>query len=168
MRQQQRQLLLEAQQDSSARTGNAGPADQADEGEGVDVLSFQEVEEEPEDPGSPVSPNSVLFDNSSCSLMEAVALSRDELIERSRQISSDWLWDWTIHQQSSSGDTSFGMSEWQQQLLMRQQKKLSLRQWAIRRGLFSKDVLSFLLLSNLVSLLLGAGIGYSFLIKRSL
>lgn len=46
--------------------------------------------------------------------------------------------------------------------------KLSLRQWAVRRGIFSKEVLSILLLTNILSLILGAGIGYTILVRRTI
>lgn len=48
------------------------------------------------------------------------------------------------------------------------EKKLNLRQWAMRRGIFSKEVLSLLLLTNVVSVALGVGIGYSALVRRIL
>ena len=112
------------------------------------------------DPGSPVSPNSAIFETSSCSLMDAMMLNREDLIERSRRISSDWLWDWTV------GCESLPPSDWKV-MQQQQQKKLSLRQWAIRRGLFSREILSIFLMSNIVSLILGAGIGYTCLLRRS-
>jgi hypothetical protein len=46
--------------------------------------------------------------------------------------------------------------------------RLSLRQWAIRRGIFSKEVLSLLLLTNILSLILGAGIGYTILVRKTI
>lgn len=44
----------------------------------------------------------------------------------------------------------------------------NLRQWCVRRGIFSKEVLSLLVLSNVVSVVLGVGIGYTALIRRFL
>lgn len=43
--------------------------------------------------------------------------------------------------------------------------QLNLRQWMVRRGIFSKEVLSLLVLSNVVSVVLGVGIGYTALIR---
>ena len=115
------------------------------------------------DPGSPAveSPNSVLIETSSCSMIDAVLLKED-LLERSRRISSDWLWDWTVR-----CETVPTVTDWKDNIMMQQQqKKLSLRQWAIRRGFLTKEVLSFFLMSNIVSLILGAGIGYSILLRK--
>ena len=125
-------------------------------------------------------------------------MNREDLMDRSRRISSDWLWDWSSvsppaamsgkssqrHPSSSSVKTrkSQGKQQLNSGLLLTDhqmdwrtfleqqaaQKKLSLRQWATRRGFFSKEVLSIFLLSNILSLILGAGIGYTVLIRRSL
>lgn len=130
------------------------------------------------DPGSPVSPASATFETSSCSLMEAAATvlltsqrakQQQDLMERSRQISSDWLWDWTVGSGCGSGASGHSGCEWRSSLMQsrHEKKQLSLRQWAIRHGLFSKQILSLFLLSNIVSVLLGGGIVYSFLVRRS-
>lgn len=41
------------------------------------------------------------------------------------------------------------------------------RQWIIRRGILSKEVLSLLFLTNVLSLILGAGIGYTIILRRA-
>lgn len=52
------------------------------------------------------------------------------------------------------------------QQALKTKNKLTLRQWAVRRGIFSKEVLSMLFLTNILSLILGAGIGYSALARK--
>jgi len=119
---------------------------------------------------SPISPCSPLADAGSISIIESMMLNREDLLERSRRISSDWLWDWSI-QSDGKGMSSAQVNPTDWKTLLEQstqQKKLSLRQWVTRRGFFSKEVLSIFLLSNILSLLLGAGIGYTVLIRRSL
>jgi hypothetical protein len=139
------------------------------------LLAADDFDQLISDPGSPVSPNSAIFDQSSGSLMDAILLNREDLLERSRRISSDWLWDWTVGQNGNSDHQSGGTnaaaaSEWKSLLMSQhqhQKKQLSLRQWAVRKGLFSREILSVFLFSNMISLILGAGIGYAFLIRRS-
>ena len=88
-------------------------------------------------------------------------------MERSRRISNEWIWDWSVRPELKANEAIF-VGSYDFKLSQNSQKKLSLRQWAIRRGLFSKEILSIFLLSNVLSLVLGAGIGYAILIRRSL
>lgn len=80
-----------------------------------------------------------------------INFSREELAGLERN--SDWIWDW------SSLPDQQPPKEWKfrhpriTRLSMRHSK-------AVKRGLLSTEVLSIVVLTNLVSLLLGAGIGY--------
>lgn len=47
-------------------------------------------------------------------------------------------------------------------------QRLTLRQWIVRRGILSKEVLSVLFLTNVLSLLLGAGIGYTIILRKAI
>lgn len=46
--------------------------------------------------------------------------------------------------------------------------RLTFRQWVIRRGILSKEVLSLLFLTNILSLIVGAGIGYTVILRKAL
>ncbi|CAG2100206.1 unnamed protein product [Medioppia subpectinata] len=109
---------------------------------------------------SPKSAQSPVFPVESLSPNESL-FCKDEMLERSRQLSTDWLWDWSTRDQLPK--------EWTlNQMVPLRKSRMSLRQWAIRRGLFSKEVLSLLLLTNILSLILGAGIGYTILVRRTI
>jgi len=109
---------------------------------------------------SPKSAQSPVFPIESLSPNESI-FCKDELLERSRQLSTDWIWDWSTRDQLPK--------EWSVNKMQPLRKtRLSLRQWAIRRGIFSKEVLSLLLLTNILSLILGAGIGYTILVRRTI
>lgn len=128
---------------------------------------------------SPVSPCSPF--PGSVSIVEAVLLNKEDLMQRTCKAfeSNDWLWDWpartndvSIHGSDTSSicrlkenDSSHHLTD---AVNMAQTKKHSLRHWAVRHGLFSKQILSMFLFSNLLSLLVGAGIGYSVIIRRTL
>lgn len=192
-------LLLDASRESVI--SSFSPRDSDCEGIGSQSIS-------PISPSSPLmlvegdTDSLMMLHNNNASFVEAMLLSKDELMERGRKISSDWLWDWSTvsppasERKSGQRNLSSSSSKEQQsknitcqiqnskhgpQQLMEhqldwrtfleqqaQQKKLSLRQWATRRGFFSSEVLSIFLLSNILSLILGAGIGYTVLIRRSL
>ncbi|RWS15899.1 BCL2/adenovirus E1B 19 kDa protein-interacting protein 3-like isoform X2 [Dinothrombium tinctorium] len=110
---------------------------------------------------SPVSPQSPVNISESISPVEALFMNKDEILQRSRQITTDWIWDWTLK------SDSLLIRDWIAQEPTKK-GKLNLRQWAVRRGIFSKEVLSLLLLTNFLSLILGAGIGYTVLVRRSM
>ncbi|RWS30513.1 BCL2/adenovirus E1B 19 kDa protein-interacting protein 3-like protein, partial [Leptotrombidium deliense] len=110
---------------------------------------------------SPVSPQSPVNVSESVSPVDAL-INKEDLLQRNRQITTDWIWDWTV-----KSDAFRLQKEWNTDEPMKK-SRLNLRQWAVRRGIFSKEVLSILLLTNFLSLLLGAGIGYTVLIRRSL
>lgn len=124
---------------------------------------------------SPCSPYS-----GSISIVEAVLLNKEDLMQRTCRAfeSNDWLWDWSarvndISNHSGSETSSICQARMQDisQLtggFHMANKKQSLRHWAIRHGLFSKEILSIFLFSNILSLFLGAGIGYSVLFRRTL
>lgn len=122
------------------------------------------------------------------SIVEAVLLNKEDFMRRTCRAleSSDWFWDWharsndiSVNDDSDTSsichlkeyESSYNNQQQQQQhpceVEMIQRKKLTLRHWAIRHGFFSKEILSMLLFSNLLSLVLGAGIGYSVLIRRT-
>jgi hypothetical protein len=120
---------------------------------------------------SPVSPQSPIYATEVTQSAVDALLASCDFIEQKRQLSSlDWLWDWHQRPDMVTADSN----EWQQRLL---QKKLqqeprrpvsvNLINWLEARGFFSKEVLSFLLFSNILSLVIGAGLGYSMLMKRN-
>jgi len=111
---------------------------------------------------SPVTPQSPVYAEDHVSCVEAMLMNKEELMERSRQLSTDWIWDWTARPDLCETRNDIPGYE------PVKKPRLSLRQWAVRRGLFSKEMLSLLLLTNLLSLLLGAGIGYTVLVRRPL
>lgn len=94
--------------------------------------------------GMQTPPNSLFFNN--------------ELIIDRSHLSTDWLWDWSNRDQISK--------EWNSLQPFRK-TRLSFRQWVIRRGILSKEVLSLLFLTNILSLLLGAGIGYTIIVRKA-
>jgi len=67
--------------------------------------------------------------------------------ERLQNLNSDYYWYW--------GDDNIKNFPFDDD----KNGTLNLRQWAIRRNIFSKEVLSLLVLSNVVSVVLGVGIG---------
>lgn len=185
-------LLLDASRESVM--SSFSPRDGLSDCEGIGSQSISPIS--PSSPLMLVEGDSLMM-GSNVSFVEAMLMSKDDLMERGRRISSDWLWDWSTvspaaserksgqrHPSSSSSKADQSKSQQMQlkgQKLMEHQldwrtfleqqaaqKKLSLRQWATRRGFFSKEVLSIFLLSNILSLILGAGIGYTVLIRRSL
>ena len=128
---------------------------------------------------SPISPCSPF--PGSVSVVEAVLLNREDLMQRTCKAfeSNDWLWDWSARvndvSNHSGSDTSSicqvkadDSKNANSALNMHSTKKQSLRHWAIRHGFFSKEILSMFLFSNLLSLVVGAGIGYTVLIRRTL
>ncbi|XP_054168429.1 BCL2/adenovirus E1B 19 kDa protein-interacting protein 3-like [Oppia nitens] len=109
---------------------------------------------------SPKSAHSPVFAIESLSPNDSI-LQKVENFGRSRQLSTDWIWDWSTRDQLPK---EWGFNEIQPL----RKSRMSLRQWAIRRGIFSKEVLSILLLTNILSLILGAGIGYTILVRRTI
>lgn len=72
---------------------------------------------------------------------------------------TDWLWDWHARPDILHADRKLEVKN--------KENKSGLSHWLEQHG-FSKEVLSLLLLSNLISLVLGVGVGYTVLIRRSL
>lgn len=96
--------------------------------------------------GMNTPPNSLFYTN-------------NELILDRNHSNTDWLWDWNNRDQLSK--------EWISMQPFRKQR-LTLRQWIVRRGILSKEVLSVLFLTNVLSLLLGAGIGYTIILRKAI
>ncbi|KAH9388574.1 bnip3 [Tyrophagus putrescentiae] len=96
--------------------------------------------------GMQTPPNSLFFNN-------------NELIVDRSHLSTDWLWDWSNRDQISK--------EWNSLQPFRK-TRLTFRQWVIRRGILSKEVLSLLFLTNILSLIVGAGIGYTIILRKAL
>ncbi|KAF7490603.1 hypothetical protein SSS_03744 [Sarcoptes scabiei] len=71
---------------------------------------------------------------------------------------NDWIWDWSNRSDPTTKDWTHLKSD--------KKHRTTFRQWVIRRGILSKEVLSLLLLTNVLSLILGAGIGYTIIIRR--
>lgn len=128
---------------------------------------------------SPISPCSPF--PGSVSVVEAVLLNKEDLMQRACRAfeSNDWLWDWSARQNDVSNHGDSDTSSICQVKAndatnanggqnVASTKKQSLRHWAIRHGLFSKEILSMFFFSNLLSLVVGAGIGYTVLIRRTL
>ncbi|XP_076372390.1 BCL2/adenovirus E1B 19 kDa protein-interacting protein 3-like [Tachypleus tridentatus] len=101
----------------------------------------------PKSPCSPVSepphtPNELFF------------INKEDLFGK-KQVVTDWIWDW------SSRPDQLPPKEWK--FKHPQRAGLSLRHSkVVKHGLFSTEVLSILVLTNLLSLILGAGIGLFF------
>jgi hypothetical protein len=117
---------------------------------------------------SPISPQSPCFP---ADIGVDTLMANHDLLERKRQLSSlDWLWDWHARPEIMVADSK----EWQKRLLAASKQDHEskrhnfLAQWLDNRGLMSKEVLSFLLFSNIFSVLLGVGIGYTVLVRRNL
>lgn len=95
-------------------------------------------------------------------------LSRASAIGDTNLQDFDWMWDWAAQPEYFSGQ------EWKvyapkQEYLMRQ-RQLYCADLEKRRGLrnpYSGDMVSVLFLSNLLSIIIGAGITYSILARRN-
>ncbi|KAH7636236.1 BCL2 interacting protein 3 [Dermatophagoides farinae] len=94
--------------------------------------------------GLQTPPNSIYFNN-------------NEHNDRSH-LSTDWIWDWSNRDPLSK--------EWNN-IQPNRKTRPTFRQWIIRRGILSKEVLSLLFLTNILSLILGAGIGYTIILRRA-
>ncbi|XP_067132925.1 BCL2/adenovirus E1B 19 kDa protein-interacting protein 3 isoform X1 [Centruroides vittatus] len=122
-------LLLEAQRESN-HSSAVGSA----------ISSYRDS---PKSPHSPVN-------EPACS--DAFIINKVDILNRDRHVSTDWIWDW------SSRPDQAPPKIWK--FKHPQRTTLSLRNSkAVKQGLFSSEVLSILFLTNLLSLLLGAGFG---------
>ncbi|XP_013786304.1 BCL2/adenovirus E1B 19 kDa protein-interacting protein 3-like [Limulus polyphemus] len=100
---------------------------------------------------SPKSPHSPVIEPSHTP-NELLIINKEDLLVGRRQVATDWIWDW------SSRPDQLPPKEWK--FKHPQRAGLSLRHSkVVKHGLFSTEVLSILVLTNLLSLILGAGIG---------
>lgn len=124
-------LLLEAQRESS-HSSAVGSA----------LSSYRD---------SPKSPHSPVNEPASTDAFIINKITVD-LLNKDKQVGTDWIWDW------SSRPDQIPPKVWK--FRHPQRTTLSLRNSkVVKQGLFSSEVLSILFLTNLLSLLLGAGVG---------
>lgn len=78
----------------------------------------------------------------------------------------DWLWDWTAQPEYFAGQEWKVNGPKQQEFLLAQQRQyyLSNNHGA---NLFSGEMMSLLFLTNIISILIGSGLTYSILMRRS-
>lgn len=81
----------------------------------------------------------------------------------------DWLWDWTAQPEYFTGQ-EWKVSAPKQEYLMRQRQLYGGSSLASRQNdgrLFSGQIMSLLFLTNILSIIIGAGLTYSILMRRS-
>lgn len=100
---------------------------------------------------SPKSPHSPVSEPPS-NPHELLIINREDLLGKGGQAVTDWIWEW------SSRPDQRPPKKWA--FKHPQRTGLSLRHTKVaKRGLFSTEVISVLVFTNMLSLLLGAGIG---------
>lgn len=75
---------------------------------------------------------------------------------------SDWLWDWTAQPEYFSGQ-EWKVSARKKEYMMRQRQLYEEQ----NNNIISREMLSLLFLTNFLSIIIGAGITYSMLMRRS-
>lgn len=80
----------------------------------------------------------------------------------------DWLWDWTAQPEYFTGQ-EWKVSPPKQEHMMRQRQLYSGSRFSNKHDekLFSGEIMSLLFLTNILSIIIGAGITYSILMRRS-
>lgn len=104
--------------------------------------------------------DSLSFLSRASAISDAVRLNQTKSLQE-----FDWLWDWTAEPEYFSGQ------EWKvytpkQEYLMRQRQMYCATNKNPDDNLFSGEVVSLLFLTNILSIIIGAGLTYSILMRK--